>query len=230
MSVLKITTILLLISSLSFAQTYEIDWYVIGSGGGSASSSNYAINGTIGQPVVGGTSSESYTVEAGYWVGAEETQASAYPYFPGDANMHVGVWGATGPSRLSSDVTYLVNYFKTPPAYNPCYMYNANYTGSAPVPGYFWASADFNGNCAVQSSDVVRLVSLFRGQIPAEDILKYCGWDKPDPENYFVPLWPNAGDPGDPTPQAGWTSEPNALCEDLPVPLGVKVIPQSKSE
>jgi len=228
MKVLKILILILAMAAIVSAQNYQIDWYVIGSGGGSAASSNYQINGTIGQPVVGITSSSSYTVEAGYWVGSGSTTPSAHPYLPGDANMWVGVWGATGPARQSSDVTYLVNYFKTPPAYNPCYMYNPDYTGSAIVPGYFWASADFNGNCNVQSSDVVRLVSLFRGQIAPGDILKYCGWDKPDPENYFVPLWPNAGDPGYSTPSDGWTSQPNAVCQALPVPLGVKVIESAK--
>jgi len=154
-----------------------------------------------------------------------------YPYLPGDVNMYVGVWGgAGGPRRQSSDVTYLVNFFKGNPI-APCYLYNANYTGTAPSPGFFWASADFNGNCKVQSSDVTRLVNLFKGAIPEEEILRYCGYDQPDQENYFVPLWPNAGDPGEATPQAGWTSLPNALCLPLPpLPTNVRIIPSANSD
>jgi len=159
------------------------------------------------------------------------TIALRYPYLPGDVNMYVGGWGgAGGPLRQSSDVTYLVNFFKGGDI-EPCYLYNDNYTGTAPSPGFFWASADFNGNCKVQSSDVTRLVNLFKGAIPEEEILRYCGYDQPDQENYFAPLWPNAGDPGEALPQEGWTGLPNVLCLPLPPPpTNVRVIPSANSD
>jgi hypothetical protein len=48
-----IVLITLVVAPVMAAGSIEIDWYVIGSGGGSATGGDYTLNGTIGQPVVG---------------------------------------------------------------------------------------------------------------------------------------------------------------------------------
>ena len=47
--------------------SYAIDWDVIGGGGEPASSANYAIRSTIGQPAVESSFSTNYGLWAGYW-------------------------------------------------------------------------------------------------------------------------------------------------------------------
>ena len=51
---------------------YRLDWFtpLTGGGGGAASSTNYAVNLTIGQAAIGGSSSANYAVGLGYWYGA----------------------------------------------------------------------------------------------------------------------------------------------------------------
>ena len=50
---------------------YALEWYVpvTGGGGGEASSANYAVNFTVGQSVIGTSSSASYSTGLGYWYG-----------------------------------------------------------------------------------------------------------------------------------------------------------------
>ncbi|MCD6162943.1 MAG: hypothetical protein J7K40_11090 [candidate division Zixibacteria bacterium] len=160
--------LLLAAASAAIAQTYQIDWYVIGSGGGSSSSESYSVDGTIGQPIVGQTSSENYIVEAGFWVGSG-AGPSGYEYLPGDVNMANGLWP---PLVIGGDVTFLVNYFKGLPASQPCLLDG------------FWASADANGDCIVIGSDVIRLVNYFRGAGEIE----YC----PSYLPAYPPLPPSA--------------------------------------
>jgi hypothetical protein len=148
MKMIGIISFLLIIPSLCAAQNYRIDWYVIGSGGGHAESGNYQVNGTIGQPIVGQSSSSNYIVEAGYWVGIGGGISLGYEYFPGDANMYNGIWP---PQVIGGDVTYLVNYFRGLPAGRPCLLNG------------FWCSADANGDCNIIGSDVTKLVNYFRG-------------------------------------------------------------------
>ena len=50
---------LILLSSVATAQQYSIDWSVIASGGGHSESGSYSLNGTIGQPIVGESSSDN---------------------------------------------------------------------------------------------------------------------------------------------------------------------------
>jgi len=70
MKIFKILILMALLTSVAFAQGYQIDWYVIASGGDSSSFNNYWVDGTIGQPIVGRTSSTNYIIDAGFWVGA----------------------------------------------------------------------------------------------------------------------------------------------------------------
>lgn len=50
---------------------YRLDWFtpLTGGAGGAASSTNYAINFTVGQSVAGVTSSTDHEVCLGYWCG-----------------------------------------------------------------------------------------------------------------------------------------------------------------
>jgi len=48
--------------------SYNLDWDVVGSGGGTMSSSSYTIKGTSGQPALGTMSSTSYEERSGFWV------------------------------------------------------------------------------------------------------------------------------------------------------------------
>jgi hypothetical protein len=166
--------IILLIATAIFAQTYQIDWYVIGSGGGHSESGAYSIDGTIGQPIVGVSSSANYRIEAGFWVGAGAPMG--YEYLPGDVNMYGGTWppAATGP-----DVTYLVNFFRGLPTSHSCLLDG------------FWCSADANGDCNIIGSDVTKRINVARG-IGSID---YC----PD----YPPAWPSPLDvPAEAPP--GW--------------------------
>jgi hypothetical protein len=167
---------ILLLTCIASAQTYQIDWYVIGSGGGHSESGTYGIDGTIGQPIVGVSSSASYRIESGFWVGAGAP--SGYEYLPGDVNMSGGNWP---PSATGPDVTYLVNFFRGVPTSHSCRLSS------------FWCSADANGDCNIIGSDVTKLVNVFRGQ----GSISYCpnyepAWHTPAELPPSAPSgWPN---------------------------------------
>ncbi len=62
----------LLLVGLAMAMSsanYAINWDVMGGGGGSISSTSYAMNSTIGQAIIGYKSSASYELGSGYWPG-----------------------------------------------------------------------------------------------------------------------------------------------------------------
>ncbi len=46
---------------------FAINWSVVGSGGGDASSANFSISTTIGQPITGNSSSANFAHRAGFW-------------------------------------------------------------------------------------------------------------------------------------------------------------------
>ena len=46
---------------------YGLDWNVVGTGGGTISSSHFTVSSTIGQPTVGTIDSAHYEVCTGYW-------------------------------------------------------------------------------------------------------------------------------------------------------------------
>ena len=67
-------------SAMGMSSTnYRLDWFtpLTSGGGGAASSTNYAINLTIGQAAIGGLSSDSYAAGIGYWYGVA-TQYKIY--------------------------------------------------------------------------------------------------------------------------------------------------------
>ena len=54
------------------SDNYRLGWFVPSTGsGGSASSTNYAAEFTVGQTAVGNTDNASYDLCLGYWCGAE---------------------------------------------------------------------------------------------------------------------------------------------------------------
>jgi len=71
---LALTAILLLAGSvLAMSSTnYRLDWFtpMTGGGGAPASSASYAVNLTVGQTVIGASSSANYGAGLGYWYGA----------------------------------------------------------------------------------------------------------------------------------------------------------------
>jgi hypothetical protein len=52
---------------------YRLDWFtpLTSGGGGAAGSTNYAVNLTVGQAVIGASSSANYVAGLGYWYGFE---------------------------------------------------------------------------------------------------------------------------------------------------------------
>ena len=59
---------------------YAVDWMVpLSGGGGAASSTDYAINMTVGQTAIGKASSPSYAAQMGYWYGIAREQLVFLP-------------------------------------------------------------------------------------------------------------------------------------------------------
>jgi hypothetical protein len=143
---LILTMALMALGNVAIAQNYQIDWWVIASGGGHSQSGSYQLDGTIGQPIAGQSSSASYRIEAGFWVGAAPL-GSVCDYVVGDANGNGAFNGL--------DVTYGVSYFKggPPPPYE-CEC----------TPGNTWYIAgDVNASCNYNGLDITYAVSYFKG-------------------------------------------------------------------
>jgi len=105
----------------------------------------------------------------------------------------------SGPWRVGGDVTFLVNYFDIGSGNQPCLMFSPNAPGEGQIEnGYFFASGDAAGDCQVLGGDVSRLVQYFAGN-PNAQIL-WCGYFKPDPQNYYPSLWLNNRGSGRPQP------------------------------
>jgi hypothetical protein len=72
---LFVVLIALLILSASaqamISTNYKLEWFVplTGGGGGLSTSTNYAVDFTIGQTVIGSLESNTYRVQLGYWAG-----------------------------------------------------------------------------------------------------------------------------------------------------------------
>jgi hypothetical protein len=109
---------------------------------------------------------------------ARITGSVSYDYLPGDANMTNGAWP---PTVIGSDVTYLVNYFRSLPSSQACLLDG------------FWCSADANGDCNIIGSDVTKLVNYFRGLTDIEYCIDYePTWPTPDDLPIEPPPgWPN---------------------------------------
>ena len=62
-----IVLITLVVTPVMAAGIMEIDRYVIGSGGGTATGGDYTLNGTIGQPVIGSANHADLELCSGFW-------------------------------------------------------------------------------------------------------------------------------------------------------------------
>ena len=113
---------------------------------------------------------------------------AVFAYLVGDANMYNEVVDTgnplSGPWRVGGDVTFLVNYLDVSSGNQPCYLHNQDAPSGLE---YFYAAGDATGDCQVLGGDVSRLVQFFGGNPAA--LINWCGFDKPDPENYYLPLW-----------------------------------------
>ena len=82
------------------AQTYSIDWYKIGGGGGTSTGATYSITGTLGQPDASGTTSGGgYSVTGGFWsLYAVQTQGAPLLTITYVGNQAIVSWSpsATG--------------------------------------------------------------------------------------------------------------------------------------
>lgn len=113
----------------------QINWDVIASGGGTMSSANFVLDGTIGQTVAGPSSSASFVLNSGFW----QNFASGAAYLCGDVddNGRVDI----------TDAVFIVNYIFA--------------GGAAPDP---LASGDVDCNARVDITDAVYLVNfIFAG-------------------------------------------------------------------
>jgi hypothetical protein len=96
----------LLIPTISFAQSYSIDWYKVSGGGGTSSNGQYIVSGTIGQhdaggPMTGGT----YSLTGGFWALISVVQTAGLPNltitFSG--NSVIVSWPDTGTYTLQQN-------------------------------------------------------------------------------------------------------------------------------
>jgi hypothetical protein len=70
----------LLVPTISFAQSYSIDWYKISGGGGTSTGGTYQVSGTIGQhDASGAMSGGNYSVTGGFWSLIQVVQVPGAP-------------------------------------------------------------------------------------------------------------------------------------------------------
>ncbi len=70
-TVIPVLLAFFLLASVALAQGMPaIPWSVIGGGGGHAEAAPYALDSTLGQPIVGLATGPSVSLCAGYWCGA----------------------------------------------------------------------------------------------------------------------------------------------------------------
>ena len=80
----------LLISAVSFAQQYSIDWSKVSGGGGTSTGATYQVTGTIGQPDAGGAmTGGNYSLTGGFW------SLIAVAQTPGAPTLYIGQTGST---------------------------------------------------------------------------------------------------------------------------------------
>ena len=163
-------------------------------------------------------------------INLDQEAPSEFAYLEGDANMYneyVDVGNPlTGPWRVGGDVTFLVNYFDIESGNQPCLIFNPNNTDDypgGPVNGYYFASADATGEGTQYPFRWFRLVAYFGGN--AE--VKWYGWDKPDPQNYYPPLWLNNRGSGLEQPVPPLDELPDGWPNCGIMPPGVMVLPSS---
>ncbi|MGO8929763.1 MAG: hypothetical protein ACLQU3_23095 [Limisphaerales bacterium] len=96
----------LLVPTISFAQSYTIDWYKISGGGGTSTGGVYAVSGTIGQPDAGNAMSGGpYSVTGGFWSLIAVVQTSGLPNLSiaHSGNSVIVFWPNTASSTLQTN-------------------------------------------------------------------------------------------------------------------------------
>lgn len=97
----------LLIPTISFAQSYSIDWYKIAGGGGTSTGSVYSVSGTIGQPDAGGAmSGGNFSVSGGFWSLISVVQTAGLPNLTivHSSNSVIVSWPNTGSYTLQQNL------------------------------------------------------------------------------------------------------------------------------
>ena len=99
----------LLIPTISFAQSYTIDWYKIAGGGGTSTGGTYQVSGTIGQPDASSAmNGGNYSVTGGFWSLINVVQLPGVPKLiivPNGANSVKILW----PDPLTNTYTLQQN-------------------------------------------------------------------------------------------------------------------------
>ena len=152
MKFFKISALILILAATALSQEYSVDWYVIASGGGHSESAEYQVDGTIGQPIVGQSLSDTYIVQAGFWVGLPS--GGDCVYIPGDCDHN-------GTALELGDVIAMIGMYRgsvTPPYECSCPPHGDNFT----------PTADPDGNCVpLELGDVVTEIGAYRGTATA---------------------------------------------------------------
>ncbi len=125
------------------SSNYNLTWNVIGGGGGTSDSTTYRSNGTIGQSVIGFSTSTHYSMDSGYWYGIFTTILPAIRFINGtvmDSVNKTGIAGATVSANATlnttTDATGFYSFAVTAGAYNlmakfePAYYVNNTMTVS----------------------------------------------------------------------------------------------------
>jgi hypothetical protein len=124
------------------AAAYEINWQVISSGATNGTSTSYRFQGTLGQPVIGEGSSESFRLSHGFW--QEFGPPTCCVGIRGDVDM-------SGTINVA-DVTYLSAYLKQKPP-------------GSPAPPCF-EEGDVNGSGTINVADVTYLSAYLKQKPP----------------------------------------------------------------
>ena len=93
----------LLISNSALAQTgsgFDLNWNVIGGGGGTATGSGFSLSGTIGQSVVGSSSEANFSLGHGFW----NQVLQIYAYLPMLSRDYMNYF--EGPWEVEPNNTY----------------------------------------------------------------------------------------------------------------------------
>ena len=169
MKTIPVILVTLFCAVFASAQNYSIDRYVIASGGGHAESENYQADGTIGQPIVGQSSSENYGLESGFWVGGGQVSGSPCGFYViGDYNG--------SESFNVADIIAAFSKLQTglPDAALLCEC--------PPGGGNIWAVAmDVNGNCSFNVADVIAGFSRLQTGSPELAACELCPPGSPVP-------------------------------------------------
>jgi hypothetical protein len=105
------------------AQSYSIDWYTIGGGGGTSSGTNgattYSLSGTIGQPATSTMNGGNYSLTGGFWsiISAVQTPGSPILSITRSGPHAVISWNAPATGfLLEQSSTLKTNSWTTSPA------------------------------------------------------------------------------------------------------------------